>query len=208
MWVNYCIVAGNNPGSTSAGRDISSSTGWLTSLTGRNVYGGTPSWGASERMGNIVLTDNATGEVLVSLDLIMDHKLVDNGGTVRLPDGTYVKTHALFDNSYALDPVQSELGFQTTDQRGFNRDEMPDIGAFEYIPTTGTKVIKQLNGTLKVTSDAIECLENGKIEIISIAGLIVKKANISAGEKISTPTGIHLVKFSNENGITTIKIIR
>jgi hypothetical protein len=208
LWINYSIVAGNNPGKTNAGRDISSSAGWLTSLTGRNVYGGTPSWGTSERTGNIALNDATTGAELVSLNQIIDDKLADHGGTVGLPDGTYVKTHALPENSHALNPVKSDVGFQTIDQRGFKRDEMPDIGAFEYIPTTGIKPIRKFNEVLKVTNDAVLCLESGIMEIVSVSGVVIQKAHVSAGQKLDVPAGIHILRFSGEQGISMLKTIR
>jgi|GEM_PF-1035985 len=208
LWLNYCIVAGNNPGNTNIGRDISSSTGWLTSLTGRNIYGGTPSWGTAEKTGNVTLNDASTGNELIPLNSILENTLADNGGTIPLPDGTYVKTHALKKEGHAVNPVLAAVGFETKDQRGFNRDQMPDIGAVEYIEPSGVKGFKHENNTLKISKNEILCSESGKIEIISVSGVITKKAEVTTGESLAIPKGIHIVRFSNEKGITTIKTSR
>jgi hypothetical protein len=122
--VNYSIVAGNNSNSTDNGKDITYVTGYLTSDTGRNLYGGLASWGASTTSGNVNLT--------ADISTILNTTLTDNGGTTALPDGSYVKTHALLAGCSAINPTAASSGLQATDQRGITRST-PDIGAYEYV---------------------------------------------------------------------------
>jgi len=206
LWINYSIVAGNNPESTNIGRDITSSVGWLASSTGRNIYGGVPSWGDSERLGNINLNDGTTGNELVALTDIMTLTLADNGGTSALPDGSFVKTHALFENSYALDPVTADFGMQLTDQRGFDRDEMPDIGAYEYIPTTRLIYLPS-NNHFSIVNRHLQVTDNGIVEIISVSGRILLKSKVKSGDQIALPKGLSIVKFSTEKGRFIQKVI-
>lgn len=124
--LNYSIVAGNNSNSTVAGKDITSVAGFMSSDTGRNLYGGTPSWGTSVKTGNVVLTDD--------ISTILNTTLTDNGGTTALPDGSYVKTHALVAACAAVNPDATGVsGMPTTDQRGLTRDVTSDIGSYERV---------------------------------------------------------------------------
>ena len=148
--LNYCIVAGNNSNSSSASRDLGS----VTSTTGRNLYGGTPSWNSTTTTVNVNLT--------ADISTILNTTLTDNGGTTALPDGSYVKTHALLAGTSlqtAIDPDATGLsGLQTTDQRGTGRDARPDIGAYESmlpgVPTAVTVASNNVSGQLSVTFTA------------------------------------------------------
>ena len=122
--VNYSIVAGNNSNSTANGKDITYTTGYLTSDTGRNLYGGLASWGASVTTGNVVFLGIITD--------ILNTTLANNGGTTALPDGSYVKTHALVAGCAAINPTVAGSGTQSADQRGIVRST-PDMGAYEYV---------------------------------------------------------------------------
>ena len=148
--VNYCIIAGNNSNSSSASKDLASAT----STTGRNLYGGSPNWNSTTTTGNVNLT--------ADISTILNTTLTDNGGTTALPDGSYVKTHALYagtSSQTAIDPDASGLsGLQTTDQRGTNRDALPDIGAYESmlpgVPTSVTVSSNNVSGQLSVAFTA------------------------------------------------------
>ena len=138
--LNYCIVAGNNSNSSSASRDIGS----VTSTTGRNLFGGTPNWNSTTTTGNVNLTSD--------ISTILNNTLADNGGTTTLPDGSYVKTHALVLGCAAINPDANGVsGLQTMDQRGFTRDATPDMGAIEFT-LLSTPIINSLTpGDSKIT---------------------------------------------------------
>jgi hypothetical protein len=122
--INYCIVIGNNSNSTASGRNITNTASWSTSTTGRNMYEGGASWNSSVTTGNFILTESPT--------TILNTTLTDNGGTTALPDGSFVKTHALVAACAAINPSMASSGLQTTDQRGIVRST-PDMGAYEYV---------------------------------------------------------------------------
>ena len=136
--LNYCILAGNNTASTDVKKDFNNNqlTTTLTSTTGRNLTGGTVTFGATTpaavTTGNVITTDIST---------VLNTTLADNGGTTALPEGGYVKTHALVNASAAFNPTAAASGLQTTDQRGKTRDATPDMGAVELLvadaPTIG-----------------------------------------------------------------------
>ncbi|MEI6752866.1 MAG: right-handed parallel beta-helix repeat-containing protein [Paludibacter sp.] len=135
--VNYCIIAGNNSNSSSASKDLASAT----STTGRNLYGGSPNWNSTTTTGNIATSGTITTWSGTISDII-NTTLTDNGGTTALPDGSYVKTHALVAGCVAINPDATGVsGMPTTDQRLFSRDATPDMGAYERIvlatPTVG-----------------------------------------------------------------------
>ena len=125
--LNYCIIASNNSNSSSASKDLTIASANLGSSTGRNLYGGTVSF----LLSGYTVT---TGNVNLSADIstILNTSLTDNGGTTALPDGTYVKTHALVAGCSATNPSVAGSGLQTTDQRGIIRST-PDMGAYEYV---------------------------------------------------------------------------
>ena len=122
--INYCIVIGNNSNSTLGGRNINATAGWSTSTTGRNMYEGGASWNSSVTTGNVILTESPT--------TILNTTLTNNGGTTALPDGSFVKTHALVAACAAINPTVAGSDLQTTDQRGIVRST-PDMGAHEYV---------------------------------------------------------------------------
>jgi len=122
--INYCIVIGNNSNSTASGRNITNSASWSTSTTGRNMYEGGASWNSSVTTGNVILTESPT--------TILNTTLSNNGGTTALPDGSFVKTHALVAGCAAINPTVAGSGTQSADQRGIVRSR-PDIGAYEYV---------------------------------------------------------------------------
>lgn len=76
--------------------------------------------------------DQATDQVNVSAEALALEPIQDNGGLTQ--------THALGASSVAIDQipavdcVDAEAAPLTTDQRGFPRDSMCDIGAFEVQP--------------------------------------------------------------------------
>jgi len=126
VYFNYCIIAGNNSNNTTTNdRNVSPySTLWAYSTTGRNMYEGAVSWNGSTSTGNVILT--------ADISTIINTTLTDNGGTTALPNGSFVKTHALIDGCSAINPTSAASGLQTTDQRGIVRST-PDIGAYEYV---------------------------------------------------------------------------
>jgi parallel beta-helix repeat protein len=197
--VNYSIVAGNNSNSTVAGKDITSATGFLTSDTGRNLYGGTLSWGTSNTIGNVNLT--------ADISTILNTTLADNGGTTALPDGSYVKTHALVSGGVAINPTAASSGLQTVDQRGTLRDGTPDMGAYEYVGTT-TDVTKpiQLNEVVMIKNKGIEMLSNAKVDVYSVRGELSKSLQATEGLFIYLPKGISLIRVTTDKGSDVIKL--
>jgi hypothetical protein len=196
--VNYSIVAGNNSNSTVAGKDITSATGFMSSDTGRNLYGGTPSWGTPAPTGNIAFSGDIT--------TILNTTLVDNGGKTALPDGSFVKTHALIVGGAAIDPTAASSGLQTKDQRGFVRDATPDMGAYEYGAISALhQVVDQKQ--LFIVKNGIESLVDGTLEVISISGQILKKVEVKTNQTISVPSGLHIVRLRSTEGNSVQKVI-
>ena len=154
--INYCIILNNNSNSTAGGRNINATAGWSTSTTGRNMYEGSASWNSSTITGNVTQSGNYTWSE------ILNTTLADNGGSTALPDGSYVKTHALVAGTSlqtAIDPDATGLsGLQTTDQRGTGRDALPDMGAYESmlpgVPTAVTVTRNNVSGQLSVAFTA------------------------------------------------------
>jgi hypothetical protein len=197
--VNYSIVAGNNSNSTVAGKDITSAVGFLTSDTGRNMFGGTPSWGTSNTTGNINL--------IADISTILNTTLADNGGTTALPDGAYVKTHALVSGGVAINPTAALSGLQTVDQRGTLRDGTPDMGAYEYVGTT-TALSKNndVNNAWAIRNKGIEILSNAKVDIYNVRGELSKSIQATEGLFIEFPKGISLVRVTTDKGSNVIKL--
>ncbi|MBW2381865.1 MAG: hypothetical protein JRG70_20435 [Deltaproteobacteria bacterium] len=80
-----------------------------------------------ESPGNTCGFDEAKGDqVNVSADDLKLGELADNGGPTM--------THALGDGSIAIDRIPAVDCEVNTDQRGFPRDSMCDVGAFEVQP--------------------------------------------------------------------------
>jgi hypothetical protein len=198
--INYGIVIGNNSNSTANGRNITFTAGWLTSTTGRNMYEGSASWGGTEVTGNVILTASPT--------TILNTSLADNGGTTALPDGSYVKTHALISDGLAVNPTAASLDLQTVDQRGMLRDGTPDMGAYEFVDTT-TALIKTIdvNNALLIKNGGIEMNTVAKVEVYSVSGVLLKSVYANIGEFIAVPKGISVIRVTTLKGLSTIKFI-
>lgn len=196
--VNYSIVAGNNSNSTVAGKDITSATGFMTSDTGRNLFGGVPSWGTPAPTGNIAFSGDIT--------TVLNTTLADNGGKTALPDGSFVKTHALVSGSPAIDPIAAASGLQTTDQRGFARDATPDMGAVEYGAISAVnQVLYQKQ--LFIVKNGIESLVDGTLEVLGLSGQLLKKVQVKTHQTISVPSGLHIVRLSTNEGSFSQKVL-
>ena len=76
-----------------------------------------------ESPGNTCGFDQETDQVSVSADDLKLAELADNGGPTM--------THALLSGSVAIDVIPADMCEVTEDQRGFPRDSMCDVGAFE-----------------------------------------------------------------------------
>jgi len=206
--VNYSIVAGNNSNSTASGKDITSVTGLTTSDTGRNLFGGTPSWGASTTTGNVNLTD--------VISTILNTTLSDNGGTTALPDGSYVKTHALIDGCAAINPDASGLDIAAlrialtlpnTDQRLFNRGTTPDMGAYEFGGTITSIIQTKTQQAISVMNNSILVRLTSLVEVFTFNGILVRNVKVSEGETIALPTGAYIVRTTSKNGVSVQKVI-
>jgi hypothetical protein len=79
-----------------------------------------------ESPGNTCGFDQLTDQVNVSADNLNLAELADNGGPTM--------THALLPGSVAIDVIPEAACEVDTDQRGFPRDSMCDVGAFEVQP--------------------------------------------------------------------------
>jgi hypothetical protein len=196
--VNYSIIAGNNSNSTVAGKDITSATGFMSSDTGRNLYGGTPSWGTPAPTGNIAFS----GDISTIINA-----LADNGGTTALPDGSYVKTHALVASCAAIDPTAASSGIQTTDQRGFTRDATPDMGAYEYGGITTALIPNYNQNVITVLNKGIVVRMNGTIQIYSFNGRMLHNETVTDGQIINLPAGAYIVRSTSKNGVSIQKVI-
>jgi len=197
--VNYSIIAGNNSNSTVAGKDITSSTGFMSSETGRNLYGGTPSWGTPAPTGNIAFSDDIT--------TILNTTLADNGGKTALPDGSYVKTHALIVGGAAINPTAASSGLQTVDQRGFNRDATPDMGAYEFDAVAALHQVLEQNHLFVVKNKAIELLVDGTLEVITLNGMILKKIAVKSNQTVAVPSGLYIIRLRSTEGNFSQKVV-
>ena len=206
--INYSIVAGNNTNSTSASKDITSATGFLTSDTGRNLFGGVPSWGTSTTTGNVNLT--------ADISTILNTTLADNGGSTALPDGTHVKTHALLDGCAAINPavtgldiaaLRTSLTLPITDQRVYSRDATPDMGAYEFGGITTGLVQSTIPQAISVLNKSIVARFSGLVEVFNFNGVLVKNIKVSEGETIALPTGAYIVRSATKDGVSVQKVI-
>jgi hypothetical protein len=197
--VNYSIIAGNNSNSTVAGKDITSSTGFMSSDTGRNLYGGTPSWGIPSPTGNIAFSGDIT--------TILNTTLADNGGKTALPDGSYVKTHALISGGAAINPTAVSTGLQTIDQRGFNRDATPDMGAFEFDAVAALHQVLEQNNLFVIKNKAIELLVDGTLEVITLNGMTLKKIAVKTNQTVGVPSGLYIIRLRSTEGNFSQKVV-
>ena len=113
---------------TIASSTVSGNTGW-----DGNCAGDVTSLGYNiESPGDTCGFDQGTDQVGVSADDLNLGELANNGGPTE--------THALRPGSVAIDQIPTEECLDadgeplTTDQRGFPRDSMCDVGAFEVQP--------------------------------------------------------------------------
>lgn len=189
--VNYSIVAGNNTNSTAAGKDITSATGFMSSDNGRNLYGGTPSWGTPAPVGDIAFSGD--------ISTILNTTLADNGGITALPDGSFVKTHALVVGSAAINPTSAGSGLQTADQRGFIRDATPDMGAYEFAAVAAVNTVLEQK-QLFVVMNGIKSLVEGTLEIINTNGVIIKRLNVKSNQTVNISSGLYIVRLNSIEG--------
>lgn len=197
--LNYCIVAGNNPTSTSDNKDIKVLSTALNSSTGRNLFGGAPSfdYDGAELTGNIPYSDD--------INKVLNTTLTDNGGKVTLPDGSHLKTHALLSGSLAIDPSKAVSVLQKTDQRDFSRDATPDMGAYEFNAQTALNNImdEKVNvyqiGADQIVVDLTKLVGIQTIMIYDIEGRNVINRQLNGGEK-------QLISAKLNNGIYLVRI--
>ncbi len=197
--VNYSIVAGNNTNSTVAGKDITSATGFMSSDTGRNLYGGMPSWGTPAPIGDVAFSGD--------ISTILNTTLVDNGGKTALPDGSYVKTHALIIGGAAINPTAASTSLQTTDQRGFVRDATPDMGAYEYGAISAINQVIDQNQLFVVKNKAIELLVDGTLEVITLNGMTLKKIAVKSNQTVAVPSGLYIIRLRSNKGNFSQKVV-
>jgi len=206
--VNYSIVAGNNSNSTAAGKDITSAVGFMSSDTGRNLYGGTPSWGTPAPTGNIAFSGDIT--------TILNTSLADNGGSTSLPDGSYVKTHALIAGGAAINPdatgldiaaLRTAITLPNTDQRVFTRDATPDMGAYEFGGVTTALTQNYTQNAILVVNKGILSRMNGSIQIYTFNGSMLHNEIVTDGQIINLPVGAYIVRTTTKNSISVQKVI-
>jgi hypothetical protein len=204
--LNYCIVAGNNPSSTNNARDINIPTANLGSATGRNLVGaGTVAFGAA----GAVTAENQTLAQATNINTILN-TLVDNGGSNILPDGSHTKTHALVTSTIAVNPVAASAELQTKDQRGFDRDATPDMGAYELSSTTEIERTTKSNTLVRVYStksntiiDLSELEGSQLIEIFNVNGSKVASVLLNGNTihllPMKLPIGFYVIKTNGVN---------
>jgi len=207
LMLNYCIVAGNNPASTHASRDIVITGGTPVRLagstTGNNLYGGTVTFAlpGAVTTGNVVFSG--------SISTVLNPFLLENFScSPLLPDGKRVKTHALVLGGQAVDPNPSNSGCQVYDQRGFLRDNKPDIGSFEVrvvtaASTSFTDVQNAVN--ISVPGDIVQIPEGysdwGTNTLNVPGGIYIKGSGyLSTIIQRSNTTSNYLIQFDGSNG--------
>jgi hypothetical protein len=110
------IINGSEDDLTLEGTLVDGSCDGVIGSSGHNI----------ESPGDTCGFDQGTDQVNISADELKLGLLQDNGGSTE--------THALGEDSVAIDLIpQSECEVET-DQRGFPRDSMCDVGAFEVQP--------------------------------------------------------------------------
>jgi hypothetical protein len=136
MSMGGCTVSGNTAPTGSA---IATTDRGPNTVRGSIIDGAcmvttplTSSGGNIESPGDTCFAVEPTDQISVSTDALGLGPLADNGGLTE--------THALLPGSAAINKVQASMCLDaydealTTDQRGFPRDSMCDIGAFEVQP--------------------------------------------------------------------------
>lgn len=211
--LNYCLLANNNSNSTQTNLNVAGSGALMGSTTGRNLVGvALPLFsypGATETTGGVTFTGDIT--------TLLNTTLTDNGGSTALPDGSYVKTHALVAGGSAINPTAA-LGIQTNDQRGFNRDATPDIGAFEFggtITNTALQLIEKTllckvyvkNGNLNIAFDEENTVD---LTVFDGVGRILLKSKLSKGTTVIDQInykGLLCIKLSSNTKKYICKVI-
>ena len=220
--LNYCLLANNNSNSAQTNLNVAGSGALMGSTTSRNLVGvALPLFaypGATETTGGVTFTGDIT--------TLLNTTLADNGGSTALPDGSYVKTHALVAACAAINPTVAGSGLQTTDQRGIVRST-PDMGAYEYVTyrskTTGNwgSTASWQSGDNSTWSDVTVvpstnvagsiAIQNGH-EITVAANATSPALTINSGAKLTINSGYTLDVTGNlainsdaTNGTGTVK---
>ena len=126
-----------------------------TIIAGNTVTSARPDlYGTVTSNGNNIIGDltgskgfNASKALIVPVEQVIDTTLADNGGPTF--------THALIAGSPAINTANATDAIET-DQRGFDRDGSPDIGAFEFGAEPVVEVVETPTATVEVVTAEAE----------------------------------------------------
>lgn len=144
--------------------------------------------------GNMQSVTNAT--------LLLATSLADNGG--------FTKTLALSAGSVAINAGYM-TGAPLVDQRNMTRSGTGiDIGAYDS-QATKTALFNVPANTLQhpftVQNNSIVSNVDGKLQVITFNGIIIKSIPVSIGQRISLPTGGYIINLSNDKGFASQKVV-
>jgi len=81
-----------------------------------------------------------------------------------------------------------------------------DMGAYEA-SSTGVNTIHQDVIVMGVIKDGIVSKFNGTIQVLSVSGSVLRKAQITVGEKIKLTSGMYIIHLSTKDGDYSQKIV-
>ena len=100
------------------------------------------------------------------------------------------------------------LNNNVTDKAGISFLSTPSVGAYEWVsPTT---VFNQLNNevvSIKSIKNAIVTQYEGDLEVVSLAGSIIRNSKVTSGEVVYLPAGIYIARTKVAGVVNSIKVL-
>jgi hypothetical protein len=93
-----------------------------------------------------------------------------------------------------------------TDKAGVIYKSPRSVGAYEYTGPTAVNAYYEDIKHLKVIPNGIKSDEDGKIQVFSFSGKMIKDQHINSDQVVTLPTGSYIVRFVSNNKTSVQKI--
>ena len=221
-------ISGNTSGNNGGGIFTNQSIDITNSTIASNLGGsGIHTLGPGDAiLKNTILDNNVGGNANRALTSLGNN--IDSDSTAGLGDpldgqdpmlgalannGASTQTHALLVGSPAIN-AGTTVGAPIVDQRGFTRDAMVDIGAYEFGATLGALIVDTTNDLVDGDTSSVAALlaDKGTDGFISLREAIIAVNAGAGGETINLAAGTYTLSIggTGENAAATgdLDIIR
>ena len=93
-----------------------------------------------------------------------------------------------------------------TDKAGVNYKSPRSVGAYEYTGLTALNSYYEDSKHFTVVSNGIKSDEDGKIQVFSFSGKMIKDQHINSDQVVTLPAGSYIVRFVSNNKTSIQKI--